>query len=89
MSSTKVLLAGGIILGVVLLGGSFNLVAPSSLPAQSRSSRSASAAAEGCPRANPPLSIEWTGRETMTVSVSSAVSVEVQKHDFPGCVHRA
>lgn len=42
----------------------------------------------------PPVSIEWTGRESMTVSYKEGVDVEVYKHEFPGstlctCAHRA
>ncbi len=32
----------------------------------------------------PPVSIEWTGRESMTVSYKEGVDVEVYKHEFPG-----
>lgn len=40
----------------------------------------------GCvvPSPKPPVSIEWTGRESMTVSYKEGVDVEVYKHEFPG-----
>ena len=44
-------------------------------------------AAGGCaaaPSPKPPVSIEWTGRESMTVSYKEGVDVEVYKHEFPG-----
>jgi hypothetical protein len=44
-------------------------------------------AAGGCAAAaspKPPVSIEWTGRESMTVSYKEGVDVEVYKHEFPG-----
>jgi hypothetical protein len=36
------------------------------------------------PSPKPPVSIEWTGRESMTVSYKEGVDVEVYKHEFPG-----
>ena len=42
---------------------------------------------KGCAAAaspKPPVSIEWTGRESMTVSYKEGVDVEVYKHEFPG-----
>ena len=88
MPPSRVYVVGGVFVALVLLllSGSFNLT-PSFSAASASSARSASAA--GCPRSNPPLSIEWTGRDTMTVGFNGAISVEVQKHDFPGCVHSA
>jgi hypothetical protein len=44
-------------------------------------------AGAGCaaaPSPKPPVSIEWTGRESMTVSYKEGVDVEVYKHEFPG-----
>ena len=32
----------------------------------------------------PPVSIEWTGRESMTVTYKEGVDVEVYNHAFPG-----
>ena len=36
------------------------------------------------PSPKPPVSIEWTGRESMTVSYKEGVDVEVYNHAFPG-----
>jgi hypothetical protein len=88
-SSSRAYLIGGAFasLLLLLLSGSFNL--QPTFPSTSASASRSTAAAGGCARSNPPLSIEWTGRDTMTVGFNGAISVEVQKHDFPGCVHSA
>ena len=36
------------------------------------------------PSPKPPVSIEWTGRESMVVTYKDGVDVEVYKHEFPG-----
>jgi hypothetical protein len=43
---------------------------------------------EKCYPPNPPQSIEWTGRRTMTISFSEAQSAEVYLNDFPGSLLR-
>ena len=45
-------------------------------------------AVASCYPPNPPLSIEWIGRPSMTISMSSTKDVEVQMNDFPGSMLR-
>jgi hypothetical protein len=88
--STKLYALGCLVATVIfLLANSFNLTPSISIsPSAGATSRSMSAG--GCPHyVTPPLSIEWTGRDSMTVGFNGAINVEVQKHDFPGCYHRA
>ena len=47
-----------------------------------------SSSASTCYPPNPPLSIEWVGRPSMTISFSTAKDVEVQMNDFPGSMFR-
>lgn len=44
--------------------------------------------ASTCYPPNPPLSIEWVGRPSMTISFSPTKDVEVQMNDFPGSMLR-